>query len=57
MIIKEVFNDYKALYKMLNKRIDENEKEITGGRSVCGADFGLQLCGKCGQAGGRGGTT
>ncbi len=28
MIIKEVFNDYKALYKMLNKRIDENEKEI-----------------------------
>ncbi len=28
MIIKEVFNDYKALYKILNKRIDENEKEI-----------------------------
>ncbi len=25
MIIKEVFNDYKALYKMLNKRIDEKE--------------------------------
>lgn len=28
MIIKQVFNDYKALYKMFNKRVDENEKEI-----------------------------